>query len=236
MATRARSLRFTHEFRPELEVGVREFRQIVRQLPFAASRALNDVALAFQSRQREWQEQTFEIRAKGFFRRAVKLNNKDRASVKKLVAIVVIDARPSKTRIASSREDIFVRQQEGGIRTPKDQALAIPTDEVDRTTRGLIKKKDFPDQLKRDFAVDFADGSRGLFQRIGRRQKAFTKGVEGRPSLADDPNVRFLFALEPKARIEPQFNFFVNANIAFSTTWDEALRRRLDEAFENIRL
>jgi hypothetical protein len=211
---------------------------MLRQFPFAAKNALNDVALAFQSRQREWQEQEFEIRAHGFFRRAVKIERSGFATVNNLTAIVGIDPRPANIREASSREDIFIRQEEGGTRKPQggNRALAIPQAEVGRTARKLIKTGEYPNKLKNKFIRVFASGAAGIFQRVGRRQKAFTQGVKGRPGLRQDPNVRFLYYLAPEADIDPALNFFVNARIAFLTTWDDAFKLRLKEAFASLKV
>lgn len=235
MAAGPKTFNWKLQFFPKMDAGAKEYRQYIRQFPFAAFKALNDVARAFQSRQREWQLQAFQIRAKDFFRRAVKIQRDGFATRTRLRSIVEIDPEPRNVRIASSRQDIFDRQELGGVRKPAKSHLAIPTDEVARTGRGLIRKKDFPDQLKNEFVADFVRGGQGLFQRLGRRQRAFTKGGSRGQSLKDDPNVRFLYFLADEATITPRYNFFINANITWLTVWDEAYDRRLDEAFASIK-
>jgi hypothetical protein len=215
-----------------------------RQFPFATARALNDTAVEFQKQQRAWQEQIYEIREKQFFRFSVKINNADRATPKRMTAIVHIDDRVRRTKGFGTlrRPDIWDRLQFDRTRLPKsgNQKLAIPSEEVDRTTRGLIRKKDYPNQLrkrKRSFTVPFDSGASGVFERIGRRQKAFVKGTEGkRLGLREDPNVRFLYYLAPKASLSPAFNFYENAVRVWKVTFDGRFRVRLADAFANIKI
>lgn len=217
---------------------------IGRQFPFATAKALNDVAIDFQNRQRAWQEQVFTIREKQFFRFSVKFANRDRATPKRMTAIIHIDdsVRRVKGFGSQRRPDIWQRLQFDEKRLPKsgNKKLAIPTEEVERTGRDLVKKREFPNQLakrKRDFTVPFPGGGVGLFERLGKRQKAYVKPTPGkRLSLKDDPNVRFLYYLAPEADLRPAFNFYHNAKLAWGATFNRQWQVRIGEAFRNIKI
>jgi hypothetical protein len=221
--------------------------QVARQFPFAMSRALNDTALEFQRVQREHQEKAFEFRGgEAFFKRAVKYPRSLRPSSKnlKLEATVIIDASvPDRDGNRGDRTDIFTRQEEGQTRFPQvgNKALAIPTEDVQRTSRGIIKKRDRPKSLrgKRDFVRPLKSGKLGLFQRIGSRQKAFVKTSVGKGSkipLGNDPNVRFLYVLQKRAQIDEALEFYENAERVWkSGFFDRAYRKRLKEAFATAR-
>jgi len=225
---------------PSLEVLEHFLITIGRQIPFATSQALNDVALEFQNYQRIHQELTFTIREKQFFRFAVKIRQQDRARAENLDATVWIDdsVRRVKGVGASRRPDIWDRLQFQRTRKPKsgNKRLAVPRDEVKRTGRGLIKASEFPNKLKRSFTAPLPSGDIGLFTRIGRRQKAFVQPAKGaRPTLRDDPNVRFLYALKKKTPLKPEFNYYSNAHFVFRRQWQGAWERRLIAAFRTIR-
>jgi hypothetical protein len=225
------------------------FRNILKQLPYGTMKALNRLALRFQELQRHHQQRVFEVRQKGYWHRAVKIpRGKDGfATIKNLRSRIIIDPPEGKSG-AGKRYDIFERQEFGGTRRPQanNKSLAIPSEEVDRTTKGLIKAKDTPKKLKgkRDFVIEFASGKRGLFQRIGPRSKAYTHAGSarsggrvlngfGRLSLREDPNVRFLYFLAPKAEIEDVYEFFENAQYVFRNWGDEFLVQEIRRAFKD---
>ena len=217
--------------KPTGKAGFREWRQIVRQFPFAMKETLNDLAIAFQKQQREWQERIFNIIKKGYFHRAVKYANQDRPSVKNLVSEIHIDAKGS--------DEIFQRQELGGTRKPhRGSSVAIPQEDVRRTGKGAILKREYPNRLKNKFEVAFASGKRALFVRTGRRQKAFTQGVTAATrsgALEGDPNVQFKYWLTPSAEIDPALDFFTNANAVFVRDFDRFMGMNLDEAFASIK-
>ncbi len=232
---------------PGLEVLEHFLLQIGRQFPFATAQALNDVAAEFQNYQRIHQELTFTIREKQFFRFAIKRRRQDNASPKNLESVVWIDDRVRRVKgfSTASRPDIWERLQFERTRKPKkgNRFLAVPTDNVKRNARGLIRPGEFPQdpnrsRKKNTFVVPFPSGEAGLFRRIGRRQKAFVKrqpGTKSPRSLKDDPNVEFLYVLKRKTALKPDFNFFENAHFVFERTWGKAWERRLIGAFRTIR-
>lgn len=232
---------------PTLEVLEQFLTKIGRQIPFATAQALNEVAQEFQNYQRIHQELTFTIREKQFFRFAVKRRKQDNASPKNLESTIWIDdtVRREKGFGSSRRPDIWERLQFDQVRKPKkgNKFLAVPTDNVERNARGLIKRKDWTKTPtgefgKRMFVVGFKSGDAGVFRRIGRRQRAFIKPTAGaaRPgSLREDPNVEFLYVLKKATPLKPEFNYFENAQFVFNRRWPSAWERKLVAAFRTIR-
>ena len=230
--TKAQKLDISVRLNPTGKAGFKEWRQIFRQFPFAMKETLNDLAILFQRQQRDWQERVFDIVKHGYFKRAVKYANADRPSVNNLRSIIHIDAKGAGY--------IFERQELGGIRRPSGGAgsLPIPQKGVKRSGKGGILVREYPNRLKGKFVVRYPGGGRGLFQRLGRRQKAFTQGTTAATrssSVQDDPNVIFKYHLTPKADIKRALDFFVNAQAVFVENFDKLMNQNLDEAFRKIK-
>lgn len=169
-------------------------RNVIKQYPFAAMKALNILIVKAQKVQRAHHKKTFTIRRPGWWFRTVKIRREDFAKKNRLTAILRLD--PKEDRHGRKPWEVFVRQEIGGTRRPifGHSALALPQEDVERTSSGIVKQKERPRRLKRDFVVKFASGAEGLFQRIGPRQKAFTtysrlaSGFAGRKiGLREDP-------------------------------------------------
>ena len=160
------------------------------------------------------------------------------AKVKELRAIMIIDLKGNP--IPLPKLDIIRRQEYGGIRKPipgLSKRLAIPSDEVKRTQRGLIRKTEKPKNLKRVFFVPFKGGGKGLFRRIGRRQRGYTKVQAGqRMTLDKDPNVVFMYYLADDARINAVYDFYENAATEFRANWPRFFNLELEKAFRTARV
>lgn len=127
-----------------------------RQIAFAASRALNKVALAARDAERAKLRETFTIRnnwpERGPLRVEAKFSSKSSLS-----AAVVSGA------------DFLARQEKGGTKTPRGRALAIPTSKVRRTKRGLVAKSLRPKNLQGAFVIQGKKGAL-LVQRTGKKK------------------------------------------------------------------
>lgn len=224
------------ELRPEQYLLM--LRTVDRQFRFATMKALNRLVLSAQARQRHHQERVFEIRQTRYWRQAVKIPKGGFAKIKSLRAIMIIDLKGNP--ITLPKLDIIRRQEYGGTRKPvpgRAKRLAIPSDDVKRTQRGLIRKTERPQRLKRVFFVPFKGGGKGLFRRIGSRQKGYTKVQGGqRMTLDKDPNVVFMYYLADDAQIEAVYDFYENAETEWRANWPRFFNLELEKAFRTARV
>jgi len=216
------------------------FNTISRQFPFATYKAINRTILEMQRYQRYHQRRVFEIRKKQYWDQSVKILQF--AKVSDLTGVMGIDPKGKVPKF-----DIWRRQEYGGRREPTfgRKRLAIPPQEesqfspvgLQRLASGLIPARMRPSKLKRTFLVPFKDGKFGVFQRLGRRQKGFTKTAPGqRFGLKDDPNVQLMWILHESAEIEPVYEFFGNAKKTYDSKWNRYFNEELVRAFRTARI
>lgn len=242
------NLSVTFELTPTFAEASRIFRRITKQVPFAAKQALNEIALLFQFAQRRQQESAVTIRQTGYFQRAVKITRDSFATIDNLTSQVVIDSRPSAVRVKSARPDIWLRQEEGETRKSKgNSGIAVPAQKGDLkfTGKGLIRKRDYPDQVakrKRDFTVPFPSGDFGVFERIGRKRPqgriprgSRRKAVGRVEDLRKDENVRYLYHVNKTTRTEQSFTFFETAQKIWLARWQPVFNQEIKKAFATIK-
>lgn len=200
---------------------VRAFRE--DQVPFATSKALNELAKLFQRKQTDAILEDFTVRDRTFMRRAVKI--KPFARKRSLFAQVQIEP-PGGARTA----DILAKFERGGTKRPQGSRLAIPQ-EVRRTKTGKIRTNLRPSKLnlksvsgqlsegdQRTFSIRRSGGRGGIFQRVGRGARS---------------KVRLLYAFIPRARIRPRLGFIKRAKSVakeFGPLFDRAYRAALRTA------
>tara|TARA_Y100000114_G_C11680392_1_gene288321 strand:+ start:212 stop:859 length:648 start_codon:yes stop_codon:yes gene_type:complete len=153
------------------------------QLPFATSRALNDAAFDVRN---TIVEQTFT--------RSFNVKNKRFAGV-------AFKVDPAKKRKLEARvfdrlkKDYLALQESGGTKRPRGNNIAIPTDEIRVTGRGVTKARR-PRQLlqsgKRAFRTKSKTGQDIIAQRRGKKRYP----------------IKVLYVLEPQADIKPRFPFY----------------------------
>ena len=199
------------------------------QIPFATSRAINDVAKLAQEKQRKHQRKIFTVRRPQFVDKAVKI--KPFASKRSLSAIIQI-APPggAKTR------DILTKFETDRTKRPRDgRSIAVPVN-VKRTAAGVVRKNLRPRALnlrkhggagrvlrgdRRTFLIrNAAGGGGGIFQRFG-----------GKGST----EVRLLFALVPRVSITPDLEFLDNVTQIVNTRFADRFSLRFDEAIRSAR-
>lgn len=219
-------------------------RKVAFQLPLAAARALNTVAQEFQRVQREYQSTKYEERDKKFMRFSIRIDADGFAKPTpgNLNVTVYATSLPFKS-MKAAKPEIFRRMQYDRRRVPKRgrSALAIPQKGVKRTATGKIRKSDRPLEIQkrdRDFKITFPSGDEGVFERLGKRQKAYVKGGSKKgQSLQNDPNVVYKYVLRKgPVRLQPNLDFFDNAKIVWEASWATTFERELVRAFKGTRI
>ncbi len=191
-----------------------------RQVPFAASKALNDTIKQIQAAERAQIEKTFTLRRKQFVLRTVKINRQDFANKRNLRATVRIDP----TR------DFLAKFERGGVKRPHSgRSIAVPID-VKRGKTGVGSRRLRPKALalrahhtaggktqyrgeKRTFLVE-RGAFRGIFQRVGRRRRS---------------SIRLLYSLVTSVRIPASLRF---ERTARRVATPERLQANFHRAFE----
>lgn len=175
-----------------------------RQIPFAMMKTLNNTAEDVQAEQQEHIARKFTLRRPTFILNTVKINRGDWATKEKLRSIVRID--PDR--------DVLSKFEDEGQKTPMfgGHSLAIPI-EAKRSKSDIVSAGDRPKALelnpvsssgstkiakgkKRTFLIQRADGSGGIYQRIGR----------GKGST-----IRLLYTLKTRVPLPRNLQFVENA-------------------------
>lgn len=175
------------------------------QLPFATSKALNDAAFAVRNTiVEDTFPRSFNVKNKRFAGTAFRV---DTANKRKLEARVF-------DRLG---KDFLAMQESGGTKKPRGNNVAIPTDQIRVTGRGVAKARR-PRQIlqsgKRAFKTRAKTGQEIIAQRRGKKRYP----------------LKVLYVLEPQADIKPRFPFYaVGVNVA-QKTFDKRLPVRFKEA------
>jgi len=172
------------------------------QLPFATSRALNDTAIDVQNAEVKGIQVRFNNRKKWWMKRqptGVKVSFSDK---RKLWVDIYTNAKFAKI------------QEEGGIKTPKGRAIAIPAE-------GL------PKRLRK------AGGARKLLQ---SNKKAFStpKGIFKRRGKKRYPIIQ-QFSYATSVTVKPRFKFHKTAEVATNRKFKRNFQKRLAEAIKTAR-
>lgn len=212
---------------PRVSEALASLDHVKRQLPFATSKALADVALEFQKRQRGHHGKIFTLRRRDWAEKNVKIEHFPTKS--ELFARIAIVAPGD-----PSRSDILGKFQEQTQKRARGGSIAIPA-EAKRTKADIVRKGERPKAFnfrteggrtvgdKRTFIVPLRRqaGARGIFQRVGKGKGA---------------RIRMLFFLKPGAvPIDPDLDFYEIAMETVRTTWSEKFDRRLREALSTAR-
>jgi len=118
-----------------------------------------------------------------------------------------------------TRAPWMLLQEEGGIKLPKKQYLAVPQEGVRRTKKDLIPSSEKPRALKRSFIIWKTKSGPMLFKRVGRG-----KGSTIKP----------MYAFERSAKIEGRWQF-VRTGIAtvkqvYARIFASAIKNALETA------
>ena len=148
-----------------------------RQVPFAASQAINQTAKDFRAFQVRHTEEVFDTHNRGFPRMAARVNRFARKDA--LEAEIGPDPRLAHGK--TDRTTALSQHEKGGTKTPRDgRSLFVPADNARRTARGFpALRKDYnfgkPRQTKGG-QIRFGEGGMVMFQNsagggfMGRRR------------------------------------------------------------------
>lgn len=231
----------------EIHVDIRKAEQYLRgmhrdQIPFALSQALNKTALKVQSEVREDIQESFTLRRRDWAMRTVKIGRGDFAKKNRLRAIVRMESPGGgkRTDILAKFEKAHTKRPRGGSR------LAIPV-EVRTTKVGVTRKGQRPKSFefvhhggnvwigkKRTFMIRNPDGTGGIYQRTGprnKRGKRDTRDRRFRDKVVQrkDSSLRQLYRFTPTAGIDKRLHFEDTARKVVITTF----HKEFAEAFKN---
>lgn len=195
------------------------------QLPFATSLAVNWTALDFQREQRERMHDVFTIRRKRFAERSVKI--KPFATKEEPQARVSIDS-------PGGRSDIFAKFETDTSKGPfRGNSIAVPTEHVKRTQAGVIRKNWRPRQLLEGATQH---GAGRVFRSKGnvfRGKRAFLirkPGGRGTIFMREGGEIKPLYQLVPRVRIDPDLEFVGTAEKTVDKRWQANFTRAFDRA------
>jgi len=188
-----------------------------RQIPFATSRALNDVALGVQSSEREGIGRRFILRRPDWILKGVKIPRFSNKNDKPISVSVEMDQ-------GAGRGNIMSKFEGGGTKTSTaGHDVAVPiaarpaiTDIVPAELRPkALELQQVGNSVRgknRTFLVTLKSGKRGIFQRVG------------------PGNIRLLYWLTPSVQLPAILEFYANAKARIPALWVEAFRKRFAEA------
>ncbi|MCU0648055.1 MAG: hypothetical protein MUF00_08675 [Gemmatimonadaceae bacterium] len=192
----------------------RELAAIGREMPFAASVALNAIANRTQAEIRRTLPGNFMLRRKRFVERTVyREPGVDFATKTRLQAGVGIHPE----------RDVLTKHEDGGSKRSRDGGrLAVPV-AVPRTAAGLIKAQYRPKALRGNskvFRVDRPGADPIIAEQLGR----------GR-----NQRVRVLYTLKRSVWLRPRLNFYATAERVIDREWERAVRDGIDRALRTAR-
>lgn len=118
---------------------------VLKQVPFAASKALNRLGNEFQAAEREGIRDRFHVR-RPWVLQTVKIRGADRAKKDRLAIVIRIDATRQGDK--STGGGILAKFEPGGEKHARGRSLAVPMPlAVPRTAAGIIQAKFRPKAL-----------------------------------------------------------------------------------------
>ena len=176
-----------------------------KQLPFATAQAMNDTIADVRKQivDTTW-PRSVEVRNRRFagvaFRRKFAKKTKLRASL-----------------FDSLGREAFNRQADGGIRIAHGNFLAVPSENIKRTGKG-VRANQRPRALKRSFVATMKSGKRGIFQRTGKRK------------------IRLMYSLTRTANVPKSFPFERDAERIARRKFGKHFVKRFNHAVRTARL
>jgi hypothetical protein len=193
-----------------------------RQIPYATSRALNDVARDVQTGERQGIAERFILRRPEWIQQGVKIPRFSDKRDKPIQVSIEMDEGAGRGNIMSKFEpggpktaqhggDVAVpigaRPNPSDLIPPELRPKALQLAAVGNSVRGL----------QRTYLVQMANGRRAIFQRVGRGQS------------------RLLYWLTPSVTLPAILHFYDNARAIIPKSWPERFRQRFAEAMSTAR-
>ncbi len=119
-----------------------------------------------------------------------------------------------------TRAPWMLLQEEGGVKLPKKQYLAVPQEGVRRTKKDLIPASQKPRALKRSFIIWKTKSGPMLFKRVGR----------GKGST-----IKAMYAFERSATIESRWQFVKTGVAVVKKVYGKIFAAALKDALETAR-
>lgn len=182
---------------------------LAKQMTFALAATLTQLAKESQSASIKEIEHDFTVR-----------NNWDKPSNAMGVKILAATKDDLSSAVAT-RADWLIAHEEGLLKTPAGQFLAVPGSNVRRTKRDIVQRGQRPKALrgKRDVVLPLKKGGYGLFVRKGRGK---------------NERLVFMYRLIKSAKIKKQSTVVAPTvktfERRFNTVFDEQLRKAVATA------
>ncbi len=119
-----------------------------------------------------------------------------------------------------SRAPWMLRHEEGGIKLPKKEYLAVPQEGVKRTKKDTIPAGQRPKALRRSFIIWKTTSGPMLFQRVGR----------GKAST-----IKAMYAFEKSAHIEARWQFIKTGIATVKKVYAKIFAAALKDALETAK-
>ena len=187
---------------------------MTKQLPFAISQSLNDMAYKVRDQTRAQMPNNFTIRRPWVINQLDVISRSTKRDLS-----VTIGPKPT--------APFLNRQELGGIKLPKGRHVAIPTSLVRRTKTQLISKTDRPSQLIASDKV-FIEQYRG-------NSWISLKGVTGAQQRGANRNLRFLYLLAPQANVKPRLGLRRIGLPIIRQDFKATIAQRLDQAMASAK-
>ena len=196
-----------------------------QQLPYVEAKAINATALNVQTVETAHIFHVFQVRNRTFAKRATKIRQFANKRQPTIQAEVAIDP-------PGNRADVFAKFESGGQKTPRGSSLAVP-DPTLRGARGAVPKS------KRPKAFGFQYAGQGPKATVFRgRRGTFLIKTGPRTGLLlqrKDGQVKVLYRLIPRARIDDRLAFLENAKETIERQYPGNFRKALDRALRTAR-
>lgn len=119
-----------------------------------------------------------------------------------------------------TRAPWMLLQEEGGIKLPKKQYLAVPQEGVRRTKKDLIPASEKPRALKRSFIIWKTKSGPILFKRVGRGKSS---------------TIKPMYAFERSAKIEERWQFVRTGIATVKKVYGKIFASALKDALETAK-
>ena len=119
-----------------------------------------------------------------------------------------------------TRAPWMLRHEEGGLKFPKGEHLAVPQEGIKRTKKDLIPAGQRPKALKRSFVIWKTKSGPMLFQRVGRGKKS---------------TIKPMYAFEKSVHIEARWQFVKTGIATVKKVYGKIFAAAIKDALETAR-